>query len=284
MSTIPESVTQEQFEQYILPYLTTAKRGYVSKTPLVGIFNLILYRLHTGCQWDCLPVSKDAQEREHRNEPSWQAVYDHWRQWSADGSLERVWQQSILTIREDLDLQQMNLDGSHAIAKKGGERVAYQARKRAKTSNILPITDRHGFIVASTGIVAGNHNDAFNLKLHLQQAFKAMKALGLVITGAFFNADSAFDTKEARKVCFNHQVVPNMAENKRNRKTIKHGRKRLFNAAIYKVRFVSERSFAWIDKFRALLVRFDLKDVHFLAGHHLAFALINLRHLLAQKV
>ncbi len=281
MSTIPESVTPEQFEQYILPYLTTAKRGYVSKTPLVGIFNLFLYRLHTGCQWDCLPVSKDAQERERSNEPGWQAVYDHWQQWSADGSLERVWQHSILTIQEDLDVHEMNLDGSHAVAKKGGESVAYQARKRAKTSNILPITDRHGYIVASTGIVAGNHNDAFNLKTHLQQAFKAMKGLGLVIAGALFNADSAFDTKEARKVCFNHQVVPNMAENKRNRKTIKRGCKRLFNAEVHKIRFVSERSLAWIDKFRALLVRFDLKDANFLAGHHLAFALINLRHLLA---
>ncbi len=284
MSTIPESVTPEQFEQYILPYLTTAKRGYVSKTPLVGIFNLIVYRLHTGCQWDCLPVSEDAQEREQRNEPSWQAVYDHWSQWSADGSLERVWQHSICTIQDDLDVQTMNLDGSHAVAKKGGESVAYQARKRAKTSNILPITDRHGYIVASTGIVAGNHNDAFNLTAHLQQAFQAMKCLGLVIAGALFNADSAFDTKEARKVCFNHMVIPNMAENKRNRKTTKRGRKRLFNAEVYKIRFVSERSFAWIDKFRALLVRFDLKDANFLAGHHLAFALINLRHLLARKV
>jgi transposase len=281
MSTIPESVTQEQFEPFIWPYLTTAKRGYVSQTPLVGIFNLMLYRLHTGCQWDCLPVSKDAVERERRGEPSWQAVYDHWRIWSTDGSLERVWQQSIAP---ELDLQQMNLDGSHAIAKKGGESVAYQARKRAKTSNILPITHAHGYIVASTGIVAGNHNDAFNLKIHLQQAFKAMKNLGLVIAGTLFNADSAFDTKDARKVCFNHQVVPNRAENKRNRKTTKRGRKRFFNAQVYKVRFVSERSFAWIDKFRALLLRFDLKDAHFLAGHHLAFALINLRHLFPQKV
>lgn len=93
--------------------------------------------------------------------------------------------------------------------------------------------------MACTGIVAGNHNDAFNLK-----------GLGLLIAGALFNADSAFDTKEARKVCFNHQVVPNMAENKRNRETIKRGRKRFFNPEIYKDRFVSERSFAWIDKFR----------------------------------
>ncbi|MHB8630066.1 MAG: transposase [Aggregatilineales bacterium] len=263
MSTIPESVTEEQFEQYILPYLTFAKRGYVSKTPLVGIFNLILYRLHTGCQWDRLPVASDAQARERRTEPSWQAVYDHWRQWSNEGSLEKVWQASIVNIKRELNLSQMNLDGSHAIAKKGGESVAYQARKRAKTSNILPITDANGYIVAATGILAGNHNDSFNLKAQLQTAFKSMKRLGLVIAGAFFNADNAFDTKEARKVCFTHQVVPNMAENKRNRKRAKRGPKRFFHPEVYKARFVSERSFAWIDKFRALLVRYDVKTLHF---------------------
>jgi len=284
MSTIPESVTEDQFRDYILPYLTTARRGYVSKTPLYGIFNLILYRLHTGCQWDRLPVSRAASERANRNEPSWQAVYAHWRKWSADGSLQRVWQGSIGHIRHALDLRQINLDGSHVIAKKGGESVAYQRRKRAKTSNILPITDKNGYLIACTRIVAGHHNDAFNLKDHLQTAFKTMKRWGLVFSGAFFNADSAFDTKEARKVCFNYRVVPNMAENKRNRKYVKRGRKRLFNPQVYKDRFVSERSFAWIDKFRALLLRFDLKDAHFLAGHHLAFALINLRHLFALNV
>lgn len=284
MSTIPESVTERQFTDYILPNLTIAKRGYVSRTPLVGIFNLILYRLHTGCQWDCLPVAKSANEREARGEPSWQAVYYHFRKWSADGSLAQLWQASILLVKDDLDLQHMNLDGSHAVAKKGGESVAYQARKRAKTSNILPITDANGYIVASTGIVAGNHNDAFNLKAHLQAAFKTMKRWGLSIAGALFNADSAFDTREARKVCFNHRVVPNMVENRRNRQHPKPGPKRLFNAEVYKQRFVSERSFAWIDKFRALLVRFDRKDVNFLAEHHLAFALINLRHLFARIV
>ena len=164
MSTIPESVTEEQFRDYILPHLTTARRGYVSKTPLRGIVNLILYRLHTGCQWDRLPVSREASERERRNEPSWQAVYDHWRKWSADGSLERIWQSSIEHIRHELNMTQMNLDGSHAIAKKGGESVAYQRRKRAKTSNILLLTDKNGYLIACTRIVAGHHHDAFNLK------------------------------------------------------------------------------------------------------------------------
>jgi transposase len=187
-----------------------------------------------------------------------------------------------LTIQAGLNFSELNLDGSHAIAKKGGEGVAYQPRKRAKTSNILPITDTQGYIVATTGIVAGNHHDAFDLKLNLQTAFKGMKRLGLALQGAFFNADRAFDTKAARKVCFNHGIIPNIAENKRNRKQPKRGRRRLFDPEVYKHRFTSERSFAWIDKFRALLIRFDRKDVLFLGGHFIAYAMINLRHVLAQ--
>ena len=107
---------------------------------------------------------------------------------------------------------------------------------------------------------------------------KAIKRLGVSIERAYFNADSGFDTREARKVCFNHHVLPNIAENKRNRKSVKRGRKRLFNSTVYKDRFASERTFAWIDKFRALLVRFDLKKIYFMGSHFLAFALINMRN------
>ena len=261
MSTIPTSVTEKQFNEHIRPHLTTAKRGYECKIPLYKVFNYILYRLHTGCQWQRLSIDPDADDL-RKKEISYHAVYYHFRKWSRDGSLEKVWQSSIMTIKTDLNLSELNLDGSHAIAKKGGESVAYQGRKKAKTTNILPITDGEGFILASTGLLAGNHNDAYNLKPHLQVAFKSLKRLGLDIGGAFFNADKAFDTKAARKTCFNHGLIPNMDVNKE----------------VYKNRFTSERSFAWIDKFRALLLRFDRKDVYFFGAHCIAFAMINLRH------
>jgi transposase len=56
MSTIPVSLTQEQFEQHIRPGLSVAKRGYECSIPLYKVFNYILYRLHTGCQWEQLPL------------------------------------------------------------------------------------------------------------------------------------------------------------------------------------------------------------------------------------
>jgi transposase len=218
-----------------------------------------------------------------KKEISYHAVYHHFRKWSQDGSLKRVFQHSIVSISEQIDTHHLNLDGSHAPAKKGGEAVAYQERKKAKTSNVLPISDVNGFILATTGIVAGNHNDAFELKDHLSAAFKFIKRLGVSIAGSYFNADSAFDTKAARRTCFNHNLIPNILENKRSRKKTKRGPKRLFNPEVYRLRFSSERTFAWIDKFRALLVRFDRKAAHFLGAHYIVYALINLRHLLAEE-
>jgi transposase len=281
MSTIPISLTEKQFDDHIRPHITVAKRGYECKIPLYKVFNYILYQLHTGCQWFQLAIDPDRNDPD-KKEISWHAIYYHFRKWSKDGSLERVWQGSIMTISTDLNLSELNLDGSHVLAKKGGESVAYQGRKKGKTTNILPIAEGQGFIIASTGLIAGNHNDAYNLKTHLQDAFKFIKHLGLDIRGAFFNADRAFDTKDARKTCFNHSVIPNIDENKRNRKTAKRGRKRFFNKDVYKNRFTSERSFAWIDKFRALLVRFYRRAVYFLGAHFIVFAMINLRHVFNQ--
>jgi transposase len=283
MSTIPTKITQEAFDCHIRPHLSTAQRGYECRIPLYKVFNYILYWLHTGCQWKQLPVERDAQHPENpeKREISYHAVYYHFRKWSHDGSWRRVWEQSILTVQEELDLSELNLDGTHTLAKKGGESVSYQGRKKAKTCNILPLMEAQGYIVATTGIVAGNHHDAYHLKPHLQAAFKSLKRLGLSLYGAFFQADSAFDTKEARKTCFNHGLRPNMVENKRNRKRVKRGRPRLFDAQRYKRRFVVERSFAWVDKFKRLLIRFERKDLYFLAAHHIAFAMINLRHRLA---
>ena len=281
MSTIPTNLTEKAFDDHIRPYLSVAKRGYESRIALYKVFNYILYKLHTGCQWEMLPIMPSA-DGSRQKEISHDAISYHYHKWSRDGSLEKIWQGSILTIKSDLNLSELNLDGTHALSKKGGEAVAYQGRKQAKTTNILSVTDRIGFIIASTGLLAGNHNDAYDLKSHLQGIFKSMKWLSLDFQGAFFNADKAFDPKDARKTCFNHGVVPNIDENKRNRKATKRGRKRFFDVEVYKGRFVCERTFAWVDKFKALLVRFDKKDVCFLGAYFIAFAMVNLRHVIQQ--
>ena len=66
MSTIPTSLTDKQFNQHIRPFISMAKRGYECQIPLFKVFNYILFRLHTGCQWDRLPIDPDPEHPEKK--------------------------------------------------------------------------------------------------------------------------------------------------------------------------------------------------------------------------
>jgi transposase len=74
MSTIPVSLTQEQFEQYIRPALSVAKRGYECSIPLYKVFNYILYRLHTGCQWERLPIDTATADPQKKKSATTQSI------------------------------------------------------------------------------------------------------------------------------------------------------------------------------------------------------------------
>ena len=52
-----EVLDKDTIKSEILPYLSVAKRGYVTKSHLVEVIQCILYKLKTGCQWHMLPVS-----------------------------------------------------------------------------------------------------------------------------------------------------------------------------------------------------------------------------------
>lgn len=280
MNHIPTKITKENFDLYISPFLTKAKRGFISEIPLYLIFNAILYKIYTGCQWKSLPTILFKDDDTGR-QLTYGAIYHHFRKWSQDESLEYVFKASIIAIAFHLNIDEINLDGTHTIAKKGGENIGYQRRKKAKTSNILPLTDKFGNIIGFLPLVAGNHHDSFDIKNKMTTALKELKKSlpkGFSFKGSFFNADGAFDCKPLRKVLFNYGIIPNIAENKRNRKKNKKGRKRLFNKEIYDNRYTNERTHAWVDKFRGILIRFETKAKYWMGANYIAFAMVNLRN------
>jgi hypothetical protein len=57
MSKIPTKLTEKQFMEHIDPYLSQAKRGFTCQIPRYKVFNYILYWLHTGCQWEEIPIT-----------------------------------------------------------------------------------------------------------------------------------------------------------------------------------------------------------------------------------
>ena len=111
----------------------------------------------------------------------------------------------------------------------------------------------------------------------LQALKKVAKEVGLDLRGAYLNLDGGFDAIANRKCIFNAGMIPNIKENPRNRKTTKRGRKRLFNAAIHALRLRVERTFAWEDKFKRLLLRFERIQQRHYGMKLMAYTLINLR-------
>jgi transposase len=57
----------------------------------------------------------------------------------------------------------------------------------------------------------------------------------------------------------------------------KRGRKRFFNEAIHALRMRVERTFAWEDKFKRLLLRFERIQQRHYGMKLMAYTLINLR-------
>lgn len=122
-----------------------------------------------------------------------------------------------------------------------------------------------------------NETDMVLLPQGLQVLKQVAKEVELDLRGAYVNLDGGFDSTHNRKCIFNAGMIPNIKENPRNRKTPKRGRTRLFNEAIYALRMRVERTFAWEDKFKRLLLRFEHIQQRHYAMKLLAYTLINLR-------
>src|ERR1035437_3604749 len=84
---IPTSLTEAQFIQFVLPYLTVGRRGPASKLTLYAIFNYILHLLYIGCQWKELPIRIDP---DGQPEIHYTRIYRFFRRWAQNGRWRKI--------------------------------------------------------------------------------------------------------------------------------------------------------------------------------------------------
>ena len=177
-----------------------------------------------------------------------------------------------------LDLNVLHGDGTNTVAKKGGDGIGYSGHKHQKGEKILAVIDNNGFVLAPLPVAPVNEADTVLLPEGLNALKRMARLADLKIGGSYLNLDGGFDSGHNRKAIFNAGLIPNIKANPRNRKTPKRGRKRLFDAAIHSLRLCVERTFAWEDKFKRLLLRFEFIQRRHYGMKLMAYALIDLRH------
>jgi transposase len=155
--------------------------------------------------------------------------------------------------------------------------MGYSGYKHQKGEKIIAITDNHGYVLAPVPVAPVNATDMVLFPEGLKALKQVAKEVGVDLRGAYLNLDGGFDSAHNRQCIFNAGLMPNITENPRNRKTTKRGRKRLFNAAIHALRLCVERTFAWEDKLKRLLLRFERIQQRHYAMKLLGYTMINLR-------
>jgi transposase len=273
---IPVQLSESEFNEFIFPHLSMPKRGPKCKLGYHRVFTLSLWVLYTGIQWKCWPVPQDRDGSPVIHDTT---VYKVFARWAHDSALEHAFIASVrhLSDQNQLDLGVLHGDGTNTVAKKGGDGIGYSGYKHHKGEKVIAITDNNGYVLSPLPVAPANEADMILLPEGLRALKRVAKMTGLVLEGSYFNLDGGFDSKHNRKAIFNARMIPNIKENPRNRKTTKRGRKRLFNDAIHALRDRVERTFAWEDKFKRLLLRFEHIQQRHYSMKLMAYTLINLR-------
>ena len=114
-----------------------------------------------------------------------------------------------------------------------GNAVATKDARKGRRPTIY-VTDRQGIPLVISTPVSGSHNDVYNISKVLPEFISDLKASALSVSGLFLNADAGFDTEQFRQGCYDHEVFPNVAFNKRRGK---QREEELLDELLYKQRY-----------------------------------------------
>ncbi|ATA88640.1 IS5/IS1182 family transposase [Capnocytophaga stomatis] len=262
-------MSKDIIKKWIISHLSIGKRGFKTKFDLSLIFLLIVKRLKTGCQWRELPVEVYFKDQKI----SYQTVYYYFNKWSKDGSFKRIWLNLLLENRRKLDLSSVQLDGSHTRCRMGGQSVGYQLRKKSKTTNSIFLCDNLGQILAMGSPKSGNHHDLNDIDFVLKEILNLLEEAKIEHKGLFVNADAGFDSRDLKSFLQEKEIIPNIKQNPRNGQN----ENIYFDEELYKNRFKIERSFAWLDGFKGLIIRYETLNTTWMAMLYLGIILTFIR-------
>ena len=278
---IPVKLSEAEFNEFFLKHLPAKMQKRRYKVSRYKIMNYILKFLYMGCQWKMLPIEID---KTGRPEIHYSQVFRVFQAWLNSGAILNTFEGSVFKLHSAnlLDTSVVHGDGTTTMAKKGGDCLGFSGHKHMKSEKIVAFVDRKCNVLSPMTVAPGNRHEGPLFEKAFGFLKDILKRMGKYLLETIVSLDSAYDSKSNRKTIFNAGMVPNIKENKRNRKKPKRGRKQIYDEAIFEERFNTvERVFAWEDKFKRLLLRFERISLHHFGLRLLAYTMINLRHFCA---
>jgi len=115
---IPTVLSENEFNEFVLPHLKKGTRGPDKKISFFKLFNYILKLMHTGCQWEQIPIDRDENGKP---EIHYTNIYNAFKFWVKHGCFDKIFEVSVARLFQAgmLDTTILHGDGTNTVAKKG---------------------------------------------------------------------------------------------------------------------------------------------------------------------
>jgi len=254
----PSDVTDEEWD-FVAPYLTLMTEDAPQREhDLREVFNGMRYVVRGGQAWRMMP----------NDLPPWSIVYQQAQRWIAAGVFEAMTQDLRRILRL---LEGRHEEPSAAIfdsrtlqsTPESGHRAGYDGAKRKKGSKVHMAVDTLGHLL-SLHVTAADEQDRGEVgKLAREVQKQTGKSVELAYVDQGYTGEKAAEAAEKQKIKLSVVKLPEA--------------KRGF--VLLPRRWVVERSFAWLTRFRRLAKDYERLEST-LKGMHLAvFAIVMLARL-----
>lgn len=256
----PSDVTDEEWA-FVAPYLTLMKQDAPQREQdLRAVFNGLRWIVRTGSPWRYMPGDL----------PSWEAVYQQTQRWLAAG----VFQAMVHDLRQLLRMAEgRDPEPSAAIfdgrtlqsTPESGSRAGYDGAKRKKGSKTHMAVDTLGHLLALLVTPADRQERAQVKQLAKQVQDATQQSVELAFVDQGYTGEQP--AEDAAKQGIELSVVK-LPQAKRG-------------FVLLPRRWVGERSFAWMARFRRLAKDYERLPTTLAGLHFVAFACLMLKNLMA---
>lgn len=259
-------LTENQWRK-LQPYLPKPKKGRGRpEADQRKTLNGIIYVLKTGCAWRDLPEQYG----------SYVTCWRRHRQYVQLGIWDRIWRFLLRDLYEkgEIELEMVHLDASFVPAKKGGTKVG--KTKVGKGSKVFSVVEnKKGLPIALLVENANPHEINFAEKI-VNEIRIPQRRGAPIKKPKILVADKGYQSQAFRAFLRKKGILCRIPK-KKNQKSSR-GRSITDFQAAYRQRFKVERSFAWMDNFRRLVVRYDRMDSMYRGFNVLACIIMCLNH------
>jgi transposase len=254
--TYPSDITDNEWA-FVAPYITLMTEAAPQRThSLREVFNGLRWLVRAGAPWRMLP----------NDLPPWPVVYQQTQRWLRAGVFEAM----VEDLRAVLRLAQGRaLSPSAAIfdsrtlqsSPESGARAGYDGAKRRKGSKVHLSVDTLGHLLA-LHVTAADQQDRTQVE-HLAQQVQAVT--GESVEVAF--VDQGYTGPQAEQEAIAHGIRLQVVKLPQARRGF----------VLLPRRWVVERSFAWVARFRRLARDYERLPQTLAGLHYLAFAILLIR-------